>query len=69
VTAEARKAGVLEPRAIAFDLHAFLRSPLTGLPLTFSKENAHWVEQGGAWAFPDRDGIPVLVAEDAVRIA
>ena len=69
VTAEARKAGVLEPPAIAFDLHAILRSPLTGLPLTFSNENARWVEQGGAWGFPDRDGIPVLVAEDAVRIA
>jgi ubiquinone/menaquinone biosynthesis C-methylase UbiE len=69
VTAEARKAGVLEPRAIAFDLHAILRSPLSGLPLRFSNENGQWVEQGGVWAFPDRDGIPVLVVEDATRIA
>jgi SAM-dependent methyltransferase len=66
VTAEARKAGMVAPPTGAFDLHAILRSPLTGLPLIFSKEDSQWVERGGQWAFPDRDGIPVLVSEDAV---
>jgi ubiquinone/menaquinone biosynthesis C-methylase UbiE len=66
VTAEARKAGALQPAAAAFDLHAILRSPLSGLPLRFSDTDGLWVEQGGEWAFPDHEGIPVLVAEDAV---
>ena len=38
-------------------------------PLTVQLSAGVDIEQGGAWAFPDPDGIPVLGAEDAVRIA
>ncbi len=45
-----------------------LRSPASGLPLAYDPDSRRWCEVGGRQWFPDFNGIPVLVKEDA-RVA
>jgi ubiquinone/menaquinone biosynthesis C-methylase UbiE/uncharacterized protein YbaR (Trm112 family) len=64
---EAGKAGTLvEEDAAGISLAAILRSPVNRGELTFDPDKQRWIESKGKAAFPDLNGIPVLVIKDAL---
>jgi SAM-dependent methyltransferase len=66
----ARKAGRLQDEPAQSEVwKSRLRSPTSGLPLAFDRDRKRWCEVNGRHCFPDRNGIPVLVKEDAVIIS
>lgn len=66
----ARKSGTLEDSPAAPDAwRAHLRSPLNGAALDFDRIHQRWITADGGHAFPDLNGIPVLVGDDAVTLA
>jgi ubiquinone/menaquinone biosynthesis C-methylase UbiE len=60
-----KPAANIESLPAADDFVSLLRSPHAGLPLVFDPLRNQWIEQGGQLAFPDLNGIPVLVHGDA----
>jgi demethylmenaquinone methyltransferase/2-methoxy-6-polyprenyl-1,4-benzoquinol methylase len=60
----ARKPGTL-PALPAPELPALLRSPLSGGPLHFEASRSGWVDPASGRVFPDHDGIPNLIPEEA----
>jgi ubiquinone/menaquinone biosynthesis C-methylase UbiE len=66
----ARKAGRLQDEpARPESWKSRLRSPTGGLPLVFDPDQKRWCEVNGPCCFPDRNGIPVLVKEDAMSVS
>jgi ubiquinone/menaquinone biosynthesis C-methylase UbiE len=66
---EAYKAGELvEQDASDVPLSAVLRSPVNHCELSFDASRRLWVERDGQLGFPDLNGIPVLVAKDAIEL-
>jgi hypothetical protein len=64
---EACKAGTLaDEDAAGQSLTAILRSPINHGALTFDATRRVWSETEGEVAFPDLNGIPVLVSKDGV---
>lgn len=62
---QARKQGELHDESVRGDAWLdWLRSPLDGKPLHFVTSNNHWQTENAGHAFPDRNGIPVLVPGD-----
>ena len=55
--------------ALAPDLLAILVCPVTRTPLRYDAAAAELVSEAAGLAFPVRDGVPVLVVEDARRLA
>jgi uncharacterized protein YbaR (Trm112 family) len=49
------------------DLLALLVCPLTRTPLSWDAERQELVSDAGGIAYPVRDGIPILLAEEARR--
>jgi len=67
---EAHKAGKLvEQDAAEIPLSAVLRSPVGKSDVVFDSSLRLWVEIGGDLGFPDVNGIPILVAKDAVKLS
>jgi ubiquinone/menaquinone biosynthesis C-methylase UbiE len=48
------------------DLSELLRSPRNGAELRRDSDKKMWIETNGQFAFPELNGIPVLISEDAV---
>jgi hypothetical protein len=70
LTITARKAGCLQDEpARPEDWKSRLRSPTSGLPLAFDLDRKRWCEVNGRHCFPDCNGIPVLVKENAMTIS
>jgi ubiquinone/menaquinone biosynthesis C-methylase UbiE len=65
---QARKPGALPPFE-NWRLTEHLRSPLGGGPLILDTARGGWVDAVAGRVFPDVDGIPVLIREDAKPIA
>lgn len=66
---EAHKAGKLvEQDAADIPLSTVLRSPVNKCDVVFDSSRRQWVEIGGGLGFPDVNGIPILVAKDAVKL-
>lgn len=64
---EAYKAGTLvDEDAAGRPLASILRSPINHGDLTFDAAQRVWRETDGQYAFPDLNGIPVLVSKDGV---
>jgi len=67
---EAHKAGTLAERDAAdVPLSAVLRSPVNHCDIAFDPSRRLWIESGGKLGFPDFNGIPVLVAKDAIELS
>ncbi len=65
----ARKSGTLEDSPAAPNTwRERLRSPLDGAALGFDPVYRRWITADGGHAFPDLNGIPVLVGDDAVTL-
>ncbi len=62
---QARKSGALnDQRMSAESWRSWLRSPRDGRSLLFDPDQKRWRVEGADYSFPDREGIPVLVAGD-----
>jgi SAM-dependent methyltransferase len=65
---QARKQGLLQDSEPAADqFQQILRSPLSRSKINYDRDKRLWMECDGKRGFPDLNGIPVLIAEDAVR--
>jgi ubiquinone/menaquinone biosynthesis C-methylase UbiE len=62
---QGRKSGEwADPDANSGAWQQWLRSPIDGTPLVFDAAASRWRVEGTKCAFPDRNGIPVLVPSD-----
>ncbi len=64
---EAKKAGSL-PTEPSVNLQTVFRSPISGEELFYDQESKTWIEKSGKRCFPELNGIPILIAEDAVEL-
>jgi ubiquinone/menaquinone biosynthesis C-methylase UbiE len=66
---EAQKSGcLLDEEVRADDFQRIIRSPVNYSSIVYDPRLNLWVETSGKRGFPDRDGIPVLIATDAVAL-
>ena len=61
------KAGILDADSLSEPFTQF-RCPKNGEPLRLDPATGRWSGGAGGWSYPDLDGIPVLIAEDAKAI-
>jgi uncharacterized protein YbaR (Trm112 family) len=54
--------------AIDQELLALLVCPKTKEPLIYDQENQRLVSEGAGVAYPIRDGIPVLIEQEAIAL-
>ena len=50
------------------ELHELFRSPKNRNELNYDSAKKLWVEKNGGHAFPELNGIPILIAEDAIAL-
>ena len=55
-------------QAIASELLELLVCPLTKAPLTYDKKNQELISKQAKLAFPIKDGIPVMLIDEARRV-
>ena len=53
----------LDPRLLEI-----LVCPVTKTPLTYDRDNQELVSEAGRLAFPIRDGIPIMLEDEARRL-
>lgn len=56
------------PMILDDDLLAILVCPLTRMPLRWDAERNELVSEAGGLAYPVRDGVPLMVPEDARQL-
>ena len=66
---EARKGNLAQRNSnSASDIRELFQSPKNQGELSYSESRRIWIEKSGTHAFPEFNGIPVLIAEDAIAL-
>jgi hypothetical protein len=63
-----KPSGNIPPETGVKPFSALLRSPINGKPVALDPARNLWVDVSATHGFPNLNGIPVLIADDAVEL-